>query len=381
MNYTGEFKEAGALDNLVLSRDENLLDGIESWLALEVLIIWKRSTLTGEDSGNPGVLVGPLPESDTNASLDGKAVLSDGLVIGSLLGELFGSDGQWHTDIELSNSDINLEVIGPGLPGLAHAGTIELAEDEVTLGTDAVDWDTLLLELADEGSDSLGLWSITLKVVVGDVELGLWISLVSPSESPLNEVFSESTGENGIPESTILIEYLIDDIPVEDLSLEVPSDCLNMFLGDSLELSCREVASRNPWSQLRVPDESVSSNFLSSFLGKLDEIVGRGEVEYALLGLDGLPLHGVLWGPDGVLVGGSDLLVRGILIHDPDISSSTDVTSTDLSNLIERELVEDLVENNTDGWCGSGRGHKTGGDSNGKLHDGVTVKIEGYLGN
>jgi hypothetical protein len=109
--------------------------------------------------------------SDTNASLDGKAVLGDSLVVGSLSSKLLWGNWQWHTDVELGNSDINLEVIGPGLPGSLHSLSIEVAEDEVALSTDTVDWDTLLLELADKGSDGLGLWSITLEVVLGKSKL------------------------------------------------------------------------------------------------------------------------------------------------------------------------------------------------------------------
>lgn len=325
---------------LVLAGNENLLDSIESWLALEVLVVWERSTLTSEDIWNPRVLVSPLPESDTNASLNGKAVLGDGLVVSGLLGELLLSSWHWDTDIQLSNGNVNLEVIRPGLPGLAHSRSVEVAEDEVTLGTDTVDWDTLGLELADKSSDGSGLWSITLEVVlyktmleivhyeyitlrrgtyVGDVELGLWIGLMSPSEGPLNEVLSESTGEDGVSEGTILIEDLVDNVPVEDLAPEVTGDGLDVVFGGSLELGRGEVVALNPWGQLRVPEESVTSDLLSVLLSLTDQVIGLGEVEDTLLWLDLLPLHGVLWGPNAVLVGGGDLLVWGILVHDPDI--------------------------------------------------------------
>lgn len=144
---------------------EGLGDGVVGGLLLQVLVPWSRSTLTGKDIGNPGVPVSVLPEGNADAALDVKAGLDDGGVVASLLLELFLGDGKLHPDVELGNSNIDLELIGPLLPDSLH-GVVDVALNDVGLGTDTVDWDTLLLELRNKLGDGLGLGRVALKVVL-----------------------------------------------------------------------------------------------------------------------------------------------------------------------------------------------------------------------
>lgn len=52
----------------------------------------------------------------------------------------------------------------------------------------------------------------------------------------------------------------------------------------------------NPAGQLRVPAEGVATDGLVVLRGEVDEVVGCREVEVALRGLGGIPLHAVLRG-------------------------------------------------------------------------------------
>lgn len=103
--------------------------------------------------------------SNTLAPLDSSAGIDNVLVVLSLLLDLLGITRSLETDIELSDGNIDLQLIGPPLPDGDH-GVRELAEDQMALSTNAIDRDTLGLELLDEPGNSLSLGGNGLKVVL-----------------------------------------------------------------------------------------------------------------------------------------------------------------------------------------------------------------------
>jgi len=101
---------------------ESLRHGRVSRLLLEGLAPWEWRSLFTEPSWNPGVLISVLPEGDSNTPLNVHTRLGNtGVVVGLLL-ELLRSLRECHTDIQLSDGDVNLKVIGPGAPELLHRG-------------------------------------------------------------------------------------------------------------------------------------------------------------------------------------------------------------------------------------------------------------------
>lgn len=69
----------------------------------------------------------------------------------------------------------------------------------------------------------------------------------------------------------------------------------NVVLHHSLKRSIGPGATADPAGQLRVPDQVVASDLLASTLGDVDDLLTTCEGEAVLLGLGGVPLHGVAW--------------------------------------------------------------------------------------
>ena len=72
----------------------------------------------------------------------------------------------------------------------------------------------------------------------------------------------------------------------------------------------------HPARGLAVPDEGVAVDLLVVLGGEVDDRVGAGEGELALVGLGGLPLHRVLGG-DLVELGRRDVAVLGLVLQRP----------------------------------------------------------------
>lgn len=81
------------------------------------------------------------------------------------------------------------------------------------LATDAVDGDaggTPLLDIVDH---ALGLAVVgNVKVVVVDVELAVGVGLTSGLEGNADVVFADDVEPVALPESSILVEDLVDDV-------------------------------------------------------------------------------------------------------------------------------------------------------------------------
>lgn len=257
------------------------------------------------------------PDGDTNASWELHAGLDDLLVVRDLLVDLGGGGWHVHSDVELGDGDVKAGVVEELEWGLVvWDGAV--ADDQVRLGSNTVDWDTSSLEAVDEGDEVGELGGGVVEVVVVEVELAVWIGLGGGTESNLNGLLTEEAVEDGVTVVSVVLEDLVGDIPVLDLALPARDEGGDVGLEDAGEGSgIVDVA--DPLWELGVPEESVATDVLAVLSGVVDEVVTTGKVEVAMGWLGRVPLHGVLWGEhtelslDDVvdLADGESVLVNG----------------------------------------------------------------------
>ena len=284
---------------------ESVEDGGVSLLGVEAVVEEEGVAL-----GPPGVGVLDTPDGDTNAVLLVKAGLGDVGPV-SLLGVL---------DVDLGHGALGSNA-AEELHGVDGSGT--LAGGKVSLRTDTVDGDTGGDPLLDVLGKGLGLCVVgSVKVVVVDVTLGRWVSLLGSLESDADKVLTEDVVEDAGTEAAVLLEHLVDDVPGVDLTLEVTHDGGDVVLHDSGQGGLVPDG-RDPTGKLGVPDGGVSTDELAIVLGELSSLVGGAEGEFAAGRLGSIPLHGVLRG-DLTKVGLDDGSVLA-LVESAWVSGGTEV--------------------------------------------------------
>lgn len=137
------------------------------------LIPWAGIALTRERRRNPGVLVGVIPNSNTNASLNSLASRDDCLIILLLLSKERRGGRKRHPNIEFGDSNLNAERSERAEVRLEVLG--DFSNDEVALKTDTVNGNVRALKGFNEVLHSSGFGTCALNVVVVDVELGAGI--------------------------------------------------------------------------------------------------------------------------------------------------------------------------------------------------------------
>lgn len=129
-------------------------------------------------------------------------------------------------------------------------------------------------------------------LVIVDVQLRSGVRSPGSLERNADEVLSEDVIEDGGSETALLIEHLVDDVPVEDLSLPAAHEVVDVLLNDSGQ--GRLVADlADPSWKLRVPDKSVGTDCLVVLGGELHEGIGAVQVVAAAGTLGLIPLHAV----------------------------------------------------------------------------------------
>ena len=116
-----------------------------------------------------------------------------------------------------------------------------------------------------------------------------------------DEVGAQRLVEDRVAPAAVLVEDLVDHVPLGDAPAIVADDGLDVELGLLVELVAVPALARDPARQLLVPQQRMTAHLLAVLLGELDEAVGVGEVELSPLGLEVLHLHHVL-GRQGVEV-------------------------------------------------------------------------------
>jgi len=270
-------------------------------LLLVVVVPEQSRTLTRESAGNPRVLIRDTPDSDTNTSLNVHARTNHASISISVgLELLLGSRGV-HADIKLSVSNINVELCEAVenlgelcargsrcvLSGSALAG-------HVSLKTNTVNAKTVRLDQLGDANSTLGLGTTVLEVVVVVVQLGSRVGSKSHAESNRDESFTNDAVEDAVTVSSVLVKSLVDDIPVCALALVTAHDSIDVVAHDRLQGLVVPVAVGNPTGKLAVPNKSVAAKLHAARGSGVGMLVSGSPVELATVGLDGLPLHGIL---------------------------------------------------------------------------------------
>lgn len=165
--------------------------------------------MAGEGLWNPRVLVGVIPDGNTNASLDVLASSDDCLVILLLLREEGRRSRKGHPDVELGDSHLDTES-GESFDVLLDV-TRKSADNEVTLETDTIEGNVGSLELLDEVLESGRFGTGTLDVVIVDVEFGIRVGLSGCLEGDRDVVCAEGVVEDVCTEGTVIVEGLYMD--------------------------------------------------------------------------------------------------------------------------------------------------------------------------
>lgn len=150
--------------------------------------------------------------------------------------------------------------------------------------------------------------------------------------------------------------------PGVDLALVTACNRLDVVLND-LSKSIAVVDVFNPLGQLRVPEQSVTSDLEAVLLGKVDDLIGASKVELATLGLSGIPLHAVL-SSDLTKVSLDDIIVL-LVGEEVRVGDGAIV----LFALVDDELVDAGLGLAGLDVCGSGRDQRGSEEEGGKLHD------------
>ena len=356
-------------------------------LLLVVVVPEQSRALTRESTGDPRVLVRNTPDSDTNTSLNIHARANHAGVSSSVGVQLLLISRSVHADIKLSVSNIDVE-LGEAVENRGELGarrsrcvlSRSALAGHVSLETDTVNAKTVGLDQLGDANGTLGLGTTVLKVVVVVVQLGGRVGSQSHAESNRNESFTNDAVENAVTVSSVLVESLVDDIPVRALALVTAHDSIDVVAHDRLQGLVVPVAVGNPAGKLAVPNKSVAAKLHATRGSGVGVLVGGSPVELAAIGLDGLPLHGVLGGEraefalgveNGVLLGvtadsdgGTEVLLAGSLhgVVKASSLSSFDITGY-VSTTIKLPLVfEDLrnrVGNSQTVEKGQGHGKDT----------------------
>lgn len=287
-------------------------------LLLVVVVPEQSRTLTRESSRNPRVLVRDTPDSDTNTSLNIHARANHASVSSSVSVQLLLVSRSVHADIKLSVSNIDVE-LGEAVKNRGELGARRsrcvlsgsALAGHVSLKTNTVNAKTVGLDELGDANSTLSLGTTVLKVVVVVVEFGSRVGSKSHAESNRNESFTNDAVENAVTVSSVLVESLVDDIPVRALALVTAHDSIDVVAHDRLQGLVVPVAVGNPAGKLAVPNEGVAAKLHAARSSGISMLVGGAPVELAAVGLDGFPLHGVLGGERAELALGVE---NGVLL-------------------------------------------------------------------
>ena len=331
---------ARAVPGLAGGQREVLGDDGVLGLGLVVVVEEQRSALTREDARDPGVAVGDAPDGVGHAALHEEAGLHRLVPVGllrvgvqgrqRLAGERAGRGARLDggADVDLGLGDVQAQV-GEALHGGLQVREAVLGA-QVGLEAHAVDRHLLRLELLHQVVDGLALGPGVLDVVVVVEQLGRGVGLVGPAEGVGDVVGAVAPRliEDRLPRRAVLVEGLVHHVPGPDAALVAAGLCLDVLLDGVLDLLVgqrgrRPAVGGYPRRQLAVPDQGVAAHELAVRLRALDDLVGAGEVEDALLGLHDLPLHDVLR-RDRVELAVHDLGVGGVLTEEAGVDGRPD---------------------------------------------------------
>lgn len=233
------------------------------------------------------------PDGDTNTLGLVQATLDDISEVSALLGNLGGIRWQGHTDVQLGDGNVETGS-SKSVECTANVWNGTVANNQVALSANTVDRGTTADETVSQCDEIGKLATRVVQVVVVEVQLGCWVNSGGGFEGEINELFTEQTIEDGVTEGSVVLEDLVDDIPMVDLALKLGHDGCDVVNHDRPQ-SSSIVDVRDPGWELAVPDKSVASDLLAIGLSIVDQVVTTGQGENPLRLLSRVPFHGVFW--------------------------------------------------------------------------------------
>jgi len=288
-------------NNLFRSLDTSL-EAIVRFLLAVIIIEQQALAFALENTRNPAVLVANAPNSHTNALLDVQAGAGNVLPDESLTGNSSRVDGSGvQTDIDLSVGNVNAEIGGGAESsfesGLVRSGAgvgVGAFRSQVALVADTIDVDAIGLDELDDADGASSLIAVVLDIVVIVEKKSLGGVLLGETEGDGDKSLADGVVEDAGAVGTVLVESLINDIPLVAVVGPSGSKSLDVILHNLNQSGVVEATLRNPSRQLRVPYQSVATELQAVVFGKVGVAVTISESEIALGGLGRLPLHGVL---------------------------------------------------------------------------------------
>ena len=233
------------------------------------------------------------PDGDTNTLGVSHTSLGDAGIVSALLGDLGGVRWQGHTDIQLGDGNIEAgSGEGGKWGGEGWDGTV--ANNQVRLSTNTVDGDTTADETIDQGNEVGELGARVVQVIVVEEQLCVGVGSSGSLEGNIKELLAEESVEDGVTECSVVLEDFVANVPVHNLTLVPGHDGGDVVLNDRGQGSSIGNVGNPTW-QLRVPDQSVTSDLLTVGGCVVDQVVGSGHGEGVLTPLSSIPLHRVLW--------------------------------------------------------------------------------------
>src|SRR5439155_27348743 len=126
--------------------------------------------------------------------------------------------------------------IGEPLHVLLYAGVETELRAEMDLKPDAVDRDTLGEQLLDEGIGRVAFWPEELEVEVVIEQLDVAIAHLRPAEHIGDEARAEVSQPDRIAECAVLVERLIENVPLVEFALEVAGGLDDVLAEDVAQL-------------------------------------------------------------------------------------------------------------------------------------------------
>src|SRR6266404_2364846 len=264
------------------------------------------------------------------------------------------TDRQWHVhlgDVDLHSQ--SREALDIGRNG-CHIGAQVL---DVHLKSNAIDGDSALPEISDQGVDRVRLRIHDFRPGLVVNKQSLRIGFMRPAETTLNvgiavcrQADSGLVSPDRAPQSsrTHLVEGLIDHIPRENLAPVMSDHGLDVFLENLSKLAGSVLSFRQPFWILLVPDQRVPANLHAVPGRKIYNLVPLRKIESLRFRMHRLPLEDILRLQHIELAGERGRVCRLGKLSWPHCGS--DEHSRSMRSLTQRLFPDAVAKSQAKGW-------------------------------
>lgn len=113
-----------------------------------------------------------------------------------------------------------------------HVRDCSVVEDQVSLGANAVDGDAVGDEALNEGHHGIDFRPSVVEIVVIDEKFCGWVGLFGSAEGDVDEFGPEEVVEDGGAPGSVVVEDLVDHVPVVNFTSVTAGNVGNVALDD-----------------------------------------------------------------------------------------------------------------------------------------------------